>query len=315
MASKGKISIIGSGLIGRNWAMLFASVGYNISLFDIDESRIDDALVDIKQQLNSLESKNLLRGSLNAEQQFSLIDKCISMEECLRNSIYCQECVFEKLELKVQVFQQIDKYVDDKTVLASSTSCLLPSSFSANLNHKSQVIVAHPVNPAYYIPLVELVPAPWTDEKVVARTRELMTEIGQKSVTLKKEIEGFLVNRVQYSILNECYRLIAGDYVSVEDIDSVMCDGLGLRYAFMGPWETAHLNANGMKEYFEKYSKGIYDVSKTFGEIPKMEGATADHIANELTSRIPLEKLNERRKWREERLIAITQLKKTLDKH
>ncbi|RWS30889.1 lambda-crystallin-like protein [Leptotrombidium deliense] len=309
MSTKNKISIIGSGLIGRNWAMLFASVGHEVSIYDIDEQKVDEALLDIKEQLKVLEDKQLLRGTLTADQQYRCIEKSVSVEECLKNSSYCQECVFENLELKKAVFKRLDECVDENVILASSTSCLLPSTFSAGLIHKSQVIVAHPVNPPYYVPLTELIPAPWTDPNVVKRTRELMLEIGQRPVTLTKEIPGFLVNRIQYSILNECYRLIAGGFVSVEDIDAVMSEGLGMRYAFMGPWETAHLNANGMKEYFEKYSKGIYEVSQTFGPIPKMEGETAEKIVRELESKVSVDKLQERRKWREERLIALAQLK------
>lgn len=172
------------------------------------------------------------------------------------------------------------------------------------------MIVGHPVNPPYFLPLVEIVPSQWTDANVIKQTRELFEKVGQKPVVLKKEIEGFIVNRVQYAILNECYRLIEDDVISVADVDSVMSNGLGMRYAFMGPWETAHLNAAGMKEYFEKYAKGIHDVSLTMGSVPKMEGKTAELITEELTKQFPVEKLEERRKWRDENLIKLSVLKK-----
>ena len=97
------------------------------------------------------------------------------------------------------------------------------------------------------MPLVEIVPAPWTHPDIVTRTRALMEEIGQKPVTLKKEVPGFSLNRIQYAILDECYRQVANGVISVEDVDTVMSDGLGMRYAFMGPWETAHLNAKGKR--------------------------------------------------------------------
>lgn len=148
--------------------------------------------------------------------------------------------------MKKQVFKQIDDELEsDDTVLCSSTSCFLPSLFAEPLKHRSQVIVGHPVNPPYFIPLVEIIPTKWTRDEIIKRTRALFIEIGQKPAVLKKEVPGFAVNRIQYSILNECWRLIADDVMSVEDVDLVMSDGLGPRYAFMGPWETAHLNATG----------------------------------------------------------------------
>lgn len=149
------------------------------------------------------------------------------------------------MELKRKVFKELDELASSTVVLCSSTSYFLPSLFAESLKHRNQVIVGHPVNPPYYVPLVEVIPTKFTDQSVIDRTLKIMKEIGQKPVTLKKEVKGFALNRIQYAILNECYRLIADDVISVEDIDTVMSDGLGMRYAFMGPWETAHLNATG----------------------------------------------------------------------
>lgn len=122
------------------------------------------------------------------------------------------------------------------------------------------MIVSHPVNPPYYVPLVEIVPSPWTKPEIAIQTRKLMEEIGQKPVSLSREIEGFALNRVQYAILNEVWRLVADGILDVKDIDSVMSDGLGMRYAFLGAFETAHLNAEGMASYCDRYSKSIYAV-------------------------------------------------------
>lgn len=175
------------------------------------------------------------------------------------------------------------------------------------------MLVAHPVNPPYYVPLVEIVPAPWTKIEVVNRTRDLMQEIGQKPVTLSKEIEGFALNRIQYAILNEVYRLVDAGILNVKDIDSVMSDGLGMRYAFLGPLETAHLNAEGMSNYFERYSKTMYNVSKTMGDVPRMEGDTASKIAKQLEAMVPLEKLSERRAYRDTALTQLSLLKTKLN--
>ena len=155
------------------------------------------------------------------------------------------------------------------------------------MKHKAQFIVAHPCNPPYHTPMVELVPAPWTSEEVRAGTRALMQEVGQGPVSLSRELPGFVLNRytanqksvfwsrdlyqpirMQYSILNECWRLIRDGIVSPQDLDVVMKDGMGMRYAFMGPMETIHLNAEGTQNYCDRYGDTIFNVSEDLGPIP-----------------------------------------------
>ncbi|GBM86198.1 Lambda-crystallin [Araneus ventricosus] len=139
-----------------------------------------------------------------------------------------------------------------------------------------------------------------------------MREIGQKPVIVKKEIYGFAINRMQYAIINECWRLVQDGVMSVEDIDAVMSEGLGMRYAFLGPFETCQLNADGMMDYCKRYANGIFNVSETFGPVPKMEGEVAEEIHGQLCEKIPLHSLDVQRKWRDERLACLARLKKTL---
>jgi len=316
-----KVGIVGSGLIGKSWAMIFASEGFNVVLFDVDQNQVTKAIQDIKSELVQFEEAGTLRGSLTAAAQAEMIAGTDSLETCVKGAKYIQECVPESLELKRKVWASIDEIADDTTILATSTSCIVPSKISDFMKHKAQFIVAHPCNPPYHTPMVELVPAPWTSQEVRDGARRLMQEVGQGPVSLSREVPGFVLNRMQYSILNECWRLIRDGVVSPQDLDVVMKDGMGMRYAFMGPMETIHLNAEGTQNYCDRYGDTIYNVSSDLGPIPtgwkqatEMDKAEVKALHEAMITTVPLEKLGERRVWRDKRLAALAKLKRDMDK-
>ncbi|XP_037952456.1 lambda-crystallin-like [Teleopsis dalmanni] len=309
--SKEKISIVGSGLIGRAWSMLFASVGYQVVLYDILPEQISAALQEIEQELHKLARNGTLRGTLTAQQQFKCISATTDIKALVRNAMFIQECIPERIDWKKSLYQQLDAVVEAHTIISSSTSTFMPSLFSSDMKHKENVVVSHPLNPPYYIPLVEIVPAPWTKAEVVARTRSLMLEIGQRPVTLTREIQGFATNRIQYAILNEVWHLVEDGVLTVADVDSVMTHGLGLRYALLGPLETAHLNADGVSDYFQRFGKEIYAVSQTYAPTPKIEdGPTLQRIAQQCEEMVLHDKLAERRVQRDQFLKELNELKK-----
>lgn len=178
--------------------MLFAGVGYRVQIYDIVPAQVENALRHLKEETKRLEKEGLLRGHLTAQQQLDRITGTTDIKELVRDAVFIQECVPENIELKKELYTQLDAIIGDAVILSSSTSTFLPSLLSNGLKHKSQVIVSHPVNPPYYVPLVEIVPAPWTRPEIATKTREIMTEIGQKPVLLTREIEGFALNRIQY---------------------------------------------------------------------------------------------------------------------
>uniref|UniRef100_A0A673SQJ9 L-gulonate 3-dehydrogenase n=1 Tax=Suricata suricatta TaxID=37032 RepID=A0A673SQJ9_SURSU len=343
----GVVVIVGSGLIGRSWAMLFASGGFRVRLCDVEQQQVTDALENIRKEMAVLELRGSLRGRLSAKEQGSLLSGCVDVRGAVEGAVHIQECVPEDLELKRKVFAQLDQIINDQVVLSSSSSCLLPSQLFAGLVHVAQCIVAHPVNPPYFVPLVELVPHPDTAPETVDRTHALMQKIGQSPVRVLKEIDGFALNRLQYAIISEAWRLVEGScfqfhspsgghililipkhgreilrkvgqkkegVVSPSDLDLIMSDGLGMRYAFIGPLETMHLNAEGMVSYCDRYGEGVKRVLKTFGPVPEFSGATVEKVNQAMCLKVPAdpEHLAARRQWRDECLQRLAQLKRQM---
>lgn len=282
-----------------------------MKLYDIEQQQITNALENIRKEMKLLEQLGSLKGALSVEEQLSLISGCSSIAEAVEGAMHIQECVPENLELKKKIFAQLDRIVDNRVILSSSSSCLLPSKLFAGLAHVKQCIVAHPVNPPYYVPLVELVPHPETAPATVDRTHALMRKIGQSPVRVLREIDGFVLNRLQYAIISEAWRLVEEGIVSPSDLDLVMSDGLGMRYAFIGPLETMHLNAEGMVSYCDRYSEGMKRVLKTFGPVPEFSGATVEKVDQAMCAKVPAdpEHLAARRRWRDDCLMRLAKLK------
>jgi len=296
--------------------MIFSSFGYRVQLYDVNEDCLKRAPELIKQELEELCQKKLARGHLSLEERLELISTTNSLQECLKDVVHVQECVFDSLPLKQELFEQVDQLMAEDNILASicsSTSVHLPSLvFERVKKHKDQCLVAHPINPPLHVRLVELIPCAETREEIVIRTRLTMDEIGQKPVLLRKEISGFALNRLQYAVFQEAFRLVHDGVMTADDVDTVVSDGLGPRYAFMGPWMTAHLNAAGMGDYLERYADGIYNVSCDCVPLRKIEGEAAQQIVDVMNHEVPLDKLAQKRAWRDKCLIELAKIKDQL---
>ncbi|MEQ2228809.1 hypothetical protein ILYODFUR_012506 [Ilyodon furcidens] len=171
------ITVIGSGLIGRSWAMVFASGGYRVKIYDNQAGQAARAVLEIRKQLEELEEAHMLRGDLTGAQQLALLSSYEDLAQALEGAFFVQECVFEQLVVKQSVFQEIECFVGKEVILSSSTSCLVPSSVFAKVQERSRCLVSHPVNPPYYVKLVELVPHPETVTAVMEATHYLMTKV------------------------------------------------------------------------------------------------------------------------------------------
>jgi 3-hydroxyacyl-CoA dehydrogenase len=301
-----KIAIIGSGLIGRAWAISFARAKHEVSLYDQVAGAAQKAIAFAREMAAPLESEGLLEGQ-SADQLVARIKPAADLKAALDGAVHVQENTPEDVAVKQKVFAELDAIAAPETVLASSTSAILPSKFTEHLEGRARCLVMHPINPPYLIPAVEIVPAPWTDPAAMEKTRQLAVASGQAPIVMKRELDGFVMNRMQGALLEEAFRLVADGYASVEDVDIGIREGLALRWSFMGPFETIDLNApGGVKDYCERYQQ-IY--SRLFPSMQRRvdwAGAVMETVEKERRARLPAADLLKRHAWRDRRLMALT---------
>lgn len=298
-----RIAIIGTGLIGRSWAMVFARAGHPVRIWDAEPNAAAAALGIIAERLGDLAAAGLLAQTPAIVA--ARITAAGSMAECLEGAAYVQENGPERLEPKKALFAAMDALCGPEVILASSTSGIPASAFTEALPGRARCLVAHPVNPPYLVPLVELVGAPWTAPEVIARTRALMDSVKQVPVVAHKETKGFVLNRLQAALVAEAFRMVRDGVMSVEDVDACVKHGLGLRWAFMGPFETCDLNApGGIPDYAERYAPLLQQLTAEMPEYD-FDKATVARVAAERRALIPAEGLAERAAWRDRELMAL----------
>jgi L-gulonate 3-dehydrogenase len=298
-----KVAIIGCGLIGRAWAMVFARAGHPVKLYDAAPGAADKALALISEGLQELHEFGLTQEPATTVTE--RIIAAASLADAVRDADYVQENTAENLEIKRGVYRELDASAPAHCILASSTSTIQTSRFSEGLKGRHRCIVAHPVNPPHIVPIVEISPAPWTAAEVVRKTRALQEKVGQVAITVNKEIEGFILNRLQAALLLESWRLVKQGYVSVEDLDKCIKDGLGLRWSFMGPFETIDLNApGGVPDYAKRYGSVLYDMMAAVNYEP-WDDALVRQIDGERRKRLAPDQHAEREAWRDRRLMAL----------
>lgn len=301
-----KIAIIGSGLIGRAWAISFARAGHEIRLYDQVAGAAETAIAFARDMAAPLEAEGLLEGQ-SAGQLVARIAPAASLQQALDGVVHVQENTPEDLAVKQKVFAELDALAAPETVLASSTSAILPSKFTATLKGRARCLVMHPINPPYLIPAVEIVPAPWTDPAAVEKTRQLAVASGQAPIVMKRELDGFVMNRMQGALLEEAFRLVADGYASVEDVDVGIREGLALRWSFMGPFETIDLNApSGVKDYCERYQQIYARLFPSMQRRVDWSGDVMRTVEQERRAKLPAADLTKRHQWRDRRLMALT---------
>lgn len=305
MANNMKTAIIGSGLIGCGWAVAFARGGCNVALFDQNADAAQQAKRTLSRLATELETAGMLDGQ-TAESIIKRVRIAADLDDALDGAAHVQENVPEKLDIKKTVFSDLDARAPRDAILASSTSALLPSAFTEHLSGRDRCLVAHPINPPSLIPVVEIVPAPWTSAAAIDRCAELMDLIGQKPICMQREIDGFIMNRLQGALLQEAFRLVAEGIATPEDVDTGLRDGLAPRWALLGPFETIDLNApGGVRDYVARYGSMYAKIAETQRDTVDWTGQTLDEVEAARRKRLPLGRIPTAQAERDSRLVEM----------
>jgi 3-hydroxyacyl-CoA dehydrogenase len=292
--------MIGSGLIGRSWAIVFAGGGFDVALYDAAPGVAEAARGLVSEGLEELSAQGLVK---DAKAAVARVRAATSLADALDGAGHVQENSPETVEAKRALFTELDRLAAPDAILASSTSTIVPSRFTETLKGRHRCLVAHPVNPPHLVPLVELVGAPWTAAETISRAKATYEAVGQVPIVVQREIDGFILNRLQAVLLSEAFRLAGEGYVTPADLDKTLKDGLGLRWSFMGPFETIELNAPaGIPDYCQRYGPSLSRLSAADPAI--YQGKNLQRILSQWQPLDP-EQVATRMRWRDRRLAAL----------
>jgi len=299
-----RIACIGAGNVGRSWAIVFAQAGFTVRLYDSDTEVVGNrALPAIRKSLEDLVAADLLESS---ESVLGRIQPAESLEQAADGAVFVQESVKEDVRVKREVFEKLGAFAPTDTILASSTSAIPGSKFMQAVRKPERCVIVHPVNPPHLIPLVEICSSPWTSADTVERSMDLMRRVGQKPIRVRKEIPGFILNRLQFTLVAEALHLVGEGYCSPEDIDRVLKHGLAMRWAFIGPFEVAHLNAT---QGFQGFVDGLGHMMRELARDAKVDYEWGPELAKRIhdaqIQKTPIDKLPERQAWRDRRIMAL----------
>jgi 3-hydroxyacyl-CoA dehydrogenase len=298
------IAIIGAGSIGLAWSIVFARAKFPVQLCDPSAEQRDHAKAAINERLQRLSHYGLLAETPDG--LLARITICDSEEKAVANARHVQENAPEDLSLKKELMARLDALADPQAAIASSTSTIPASQWAADLPGKHRCLNIHPGNPPYLLPVVELIPAPFTEHRITDAVRDLMIAVGQKPVLVAKEVEGFVFNRLQGAVLREAYCLVRDGVATVEDIDTIMREGLGLRWSFMGPFETVDLNTNGgIAAHAARLGPAYRRMGNERGQDDPWTPDLVAKVVTQRRARMPLEKWAERGLWRDEMLMKL----------
>ena len=245
-----KVAVIGTGVIGTGWIIRFLFNKKKINIYDPNLKQKKFLIKEIKRVKPIL--KKFYKNKIDIKSQLQF---CKTLEEAVKDVDLIQENAPENENLKTKIIKEISLYAKKNSIIASSSSGLLPTKIQAKCINPKRVIIAHPFNPVYLLPLVEIVPGKKTDLKIISKAEKFYSSIGMKTLVLKKELPGYLSDRLQESMWRESLHIINEGYASTQDLDDAIIYGPGLRWSLMGTFLTFHLAGGemGMKHMLEQF--------------------------------------------------------------
>jgi carnitine 3-dehydrogenase len=304
------VTCVGSGLIGQGWATIFAAGGYDVTLQDASDDRLKSAVDQVKSNLKFLEENGLLKEAAAA---CSLrIHTAPDLALAVAKADYVQESVPDNYPAKKKVFAEMDAGAPIHAILASSSSGLLMSEIQKVVTRPQRCVLVHPCLPVHLIPLVEVVGGDQTDPETVRAACALMEKIGKTPVSLKKEVPGYIVNRLQAALLREAVDLVAEGVAGAEEVDLAFCNGIGIRDPFIGPLLRACLAGDGIENFVREYSDSYHVRWKSMATwdafSPSMREALVNSVnAMPVVCENPMKKI---KGWRDRMLIEMLKLER-----
>jgi 3-hydroxyacyl-CoA dehydrogenase len=304
-----RVAIVGAGSIGSSWAVVFARAGHEVALYDADPERLPAAADDIDQRLAALAGAGLLDEP--PDRVAERVTTHAKLAPALVGAVHVQECAPENLDLKRELFRTLDQLAEPEATLASSSSALAISKTAGDLEGRARCLVVHPANPPHLLPIVELVPAPFTDETVVVRAHDLLEQAGMSPVRVRQELEGFVYNRLQGALLREAYCLVRDGVIGVDELDQVVREGLGRRWAVIGPFETTDLNTRGGIAVHARRMGPAYErMGSERGQHDPWDERLVAEVTRQRRALLPLSEWERRVAWRDSALIAQEQARR-----
>ena len=293
-------AVIGAGTIGVSWAALFAAHGMSVRVTD---PRPDAGEV-VEQSVRQF-AQTLPGGPQDADDLLSRI-AVVSQDEAVAGADVVQENGPERLELKQELFADVERVAPRTALLLSSTSGLMPSDMSRDMTEPGRLLVGHPFNPPHVVPLVEVVPGPHTIEQQVQAAVDFYTALGKQPVALHREIGGFVANRLQSALFRESVHLVLSGVVTAEELDRVVTESVGVRWATAGPFESYSLGGGpgGLRHLLEHLGPGMARRWKDLGE-PELTPEVVDELSSATEQRFAGRSYDERTAERDRVQLAV----------